>query len=432
MAPSKRGLEARALLGPEDYGDSIDMFMEMETTLATYPVLHGSYPDKSTGLSAPFLDKSFSMSVRDLYGCTSLIMISHRGVFMSHFWEGPSFENEENFKAQVLDVLEDGYFSDHYKVSYALVPLRPLIGSRGVLNPTTSPHFLIFAPNDRDYVDKYPTVNPVYDPANSYKGVKEGDKVCYKQQALARLWIEGAYDANDDITWLADANQIIQVLGAAVVKKRQGEACLLTSPTATASSVTVTATTPLPTQTTICLTSSLTGCSYAYKYVEAAYCKTTAPSLPARCTTAPSTTDPDTYTSLPTLPPSCVTSTLLDCKWIYREVDQANCPTTTSLLPASYTDSPATPTWTWTPPTETTGNPNPNWDSIWIFFLKTYSIDLSSPSPHGTTVFSWSWYAWPIDENLDACKAEVVYSQTDDADNKGWPPHMQADLDIYG
>ena len=173
-----------------------------------------------------------------------------------------------------------------------------------------------------------------YDPANSYTKVNG----CYQQQALARLWFEGL---DEEYSWPADANQIISVPEAsATLKKRQGETCLLTSPTATASSVEVTSTTPLPTQSMICLTSSLAGCSYAYQYVEAAFCTTTAPSLPARCTAAPSTTTPDTSSSLPTLPAQCATSSLVNCQWIYQNVDKADCPTTTSLLPASCTNIP--------------------------------------------------------------------------------------------
>lgn len=148
IVPSKRGLERRFLTAPEHYG-GIDEFMEVETDLATYPVPHGSGSDLSTGISAPFLNKAFTMSLRGLYGCTSLIVLSHQGVYISHFWEDPSFLNDNNFQKQVIDVLENGYFSSHYKVSYALVPLKPLIGPGGILDSTTSPNFFVFAPKDR-------------------------------------------------------------------------------------------------------------------------------------------------------------------------------------------------------------------------------------------------------------------------------------------
>ena len=79
---------------------------------------------------------------------------------MTHFWEDPSFIDKESFKRQVLDVLENGYFSSHYKGSHALVPLKPLIGPGGILNPTTSPHFFVFAPKDRGILAANPGINP--------------------------------------------------------------------------------------------------------------------------------------------------------------------------------------------------------------------------------------------------------------------------------
>ena len=102
---------------------------------------------------------------------------------------------------------------------------------------------------------------------------------------------------------------------------------------------------PLPTQSTICLTSSLTGCSYVYQYVEATVCTTTPPSLPASCTAATTTSSQ----SLPSLPTQCVTSSAVNCQWIYQYVDPADCPTTTTSLPASCT---ATATGTVSTPSE--------------------------------------------------------------------------------
>ncbi|RDL34329.1 uncharacterized protein BP5553_07457 [Venustampulla echinocandica] len=60
-----------------------------------------------------------------------------------------------------------------------------------------------------------------------------------------------------------------------------------------------------------------------------------------------STTKAPTPTDFPTLSKTCVTSTVFDCKWIYRQVTNiADCPTTTvNTLPASCTVKP-----TFTPP----------------------------------------------------------------------------------
>ena len=55
----------------------------------------------------------FDVAVQGLYGCTSLMIISTQGVWMSHLWEDPSFApndvvSQANFQAQVLDRLGPG------------------------------------------------------------------------------------------------------------------------------------------------------------------------------------------------------------------------------------------------------------------------------------------------------------------------------------
>lgn len=55
----------------------------------------------------------FDLAVQGLYGCTSLIIVSTQGVWMSHLWENPSFQvggvvNQANFQAHVLNRLGPG------------------------------------------------------------------------------------------------------------------------------------------------------------------------------------------------------------------------------------------------------------------------------------------------------------------------------------
>ena len=90
---------------------------------------------------------------------------------------------------------------------------------------------------------------------------------------------------------------------------------------------------------------------------EPAYLDSSFPSLPARCTAAPSTTAPDTSSSPPTLPAQCVTSSLVNCQWIYQNVDVADCPTTTLLLPASCINSPSRTSSNLPPATTTSSSP---------------------------------------------------------------------------
>lgn len=42
-----------------------------------------------------FEQDSFSMGVQGLVGCTSVIVVSRRGVWMSHIWESPTFTTQD-------------------------------------------------------------------------------------------------------------------------------------------------------------------------------------------------------------------------------------------------------------------------------------------------------------------------------------------------
>lgn len=67
----------------------------------------------SSALAFGLATNRFDVAVQGLYGCTSLIIISTAGVWMSHLWEDPSFTvngvvNQANFQAHVLDRLGPG------------------------------------------------------------------------------------------------------------------------------------------------------------------------------------------------------------------------------------------------------------------------------------------------------------------------------------
>ncbi|KAK5788404.1 hypothetical protein VI817_009362 [Penicillium citrinum] len=49
---------------------------------------------ESSALMAELTNQPASWSVVNLYGCTSLILISKYGVYMSHYWQVPTFENQ--------------------------------------------------------------------------------------------------------------------------------------------------------------------------------------------------------------------------------------------------------------------------------------------------------------------------------------------------
>ncbi|EFQ94143.1 hypothetical protein PTT_08263 [Pyrenophora teres f. teres 0-1] len=45
----------------------------------------------TTALYRDFKDKKVIMGMVNIYGCTSVLVISHLGAWRSHFWEHPSF-----------------------------------------------------------------------------------------------------------------------------------------------------------------------------------------------------------------------------------------------------------------------------------------------------------------------------------------------------
>ena len=79
----------------------------------------GTQPINGTSLIGFVLSSyefSFTVGVAGLDGCTSLIVHSTKGVWMSHFWEDPSFidinlgpvEQQSPFQKQIINILGDG------------------------------------------------------------------------------------------------------------------------------------------------------------------------------------------------------------------------------------------------------------------------------------------------------------------------------------
>lgn len=93
----------------------------------------------STALTVPFLDVSKNPFVQDLHGCTSVLIISEKGLWLSHFWQEPAMwtENDEVFQELVIDAIEKG------DGTYMPSPL-PLGAPGEILGPGTNVEILIF------------------------------------------------------------------------------------------------------------------------------------------------------------------------------------------------------------------------------------------------------------------------------------------------
>ncbi|KAH7115796.1 hypothetical protein B0J11DRAFT_593361 [Dendryphion nanum] len=106
-------LQKRALSSPTDRGyDSFFDWLELQLGYVEedgkqlqHGLGHGIF---TTGFSFPLLDSLDSWSLIGLYGCTSVIVISRKRIFMTHIWEAPSMLEEESFQSHVLDTLLHG------------------------------------------------------------------------------------------------------------------------------------------------------------------------------------------------------------------------------------------------------------------------------------------------------------------------------------
>ncbi|KAI4693505.1 uncharacterized protein J4E88_001878 [Alternaria novae-zelandiae] len=62
----------------------------------------------TTGLSFPLEDAADDWHLVNLWGCTSVVVISRKRMFLTHIWEKPSMEQPQLFQSDVLDVLRNG------------------------------------------------------------------------------------------------------------------------------------------------------------------------------------------------------------------------------------------------------------------------------------------------------------------------------------
>ncbi|KAH8726152.1 hypothetical protein GQ44DRAFT_187156 [Phaeosphaeriaceae sp. PMI808] len=69
---------------------------------------HGQPPITTTGFTFSLDNVPNTWSLVDLYGCTSVIVLSRKRMFMTHIWEGPTMITPQNLQTQVLDSLRNG------------------------------------------------------------------------------------------------------------------------------------------------------------------------------------------------------------------------------------------------------------------------------------------------------------------------------------
>lgn len=139
VSVNKRFLEL-----PDLYGGNTDQLLWNEYLKATWvPHSVAGYPPSSATFFA-LLDQPLSVVVEGLYECTSLVVMSTQGVWMSHMFESPWFQGQYNFRTQILDVLGPGDGTN------GMLPgLYQLLGPGGAFGHETRPKAFITTPRNR-------------------------------------------------------------------------------------------------------------------------------------------------------------------------------------------------------------------------------------------------------------------------------------------
>jgi hypothetical protein len=93
----------------------------------------------SSSLSRVFGNQPFNVAVTKLFGCTSVLVVSSKGVYMNHLWQGNSFEaSPDVFQSSVLDVLGPGAGDNMVGLTPLAQPGESLIHQR--MSPYSSSH----------------------------------------------------------------------------------------------------------------------------------------------------------------------------------------------------------------------------------------------------------------------------------------------------
>ena len=137
-------LTKRAMTSPDNYGGNVEDFLLGEYLLADQvPLRLGKNP--SSALVHELVNSQYDMVVENLYGCTSVVVVSQRAIWMSHFWEGPSFMNgQQQFQTEVLNTLVNG------DGTAEMPGIRQYTSPSNLFANDANPQTLVITPRNRD------------------------------------------------------------------------------------------------------------------------------------------------------------------------------------------------------------------------------------------------------------------------------------------
>ena len=230
-------------------------FLLSEYAFAEWLDINGSNGGASTGFARILGNLRYDAAVHGLFGCTSVVVVSQAGMWISHFWEVPSFRatagtgnnprtaaDIANFNDQVINQMQDGgpdipglrqftaaggQFDAPQRPVWVIVTPRGtsgVVGSwkyqpevnqiKSVLNTLfpAAPPVIIDYQTRPSPVDQLLTASGKilfqYDPAQAM--ITDNNNPCnVYQQAMFRIWVEDRPLYAFQKYWAAEANQLI-------------------------------------------------------------------------------------------------------------------------------------------------------------------------------------------------------------------------------
>lgn len=100
---------AMKLPGDPEFDNDIDRFMKTQAELAQNVVIDDT---TCTAVYSSLAEQAVNWAVKDMCGCSALIVVSEKAMYFTHYFENLAFcgtkEAPSNFKREVLDALDNG------------------------------------------------------------------------------------------------------------------------------------------------------------------------------------------------------------------------------------------------------------------------------------------------------------------------------------
>lgn len=152
LNPPLTGLSKRTLRTPADYNGDVTAFLLTEYLWAEELNIYGPNGNAlSTGFARRFINQRYDAYVGGLYGCTSVVVLSQAGMWVSHFWEIPSFRASKEAWGQPRTAADIANFNDHVINQMQnggpdIVGLRQFTAAGGELDTSQRPIWAMITP----------------------------------------------------------------------------------------------------------------------------------------------------------------------------------------------------------------------------------------------------------------------------------------------